>query len=152
MQFDTVTTTAQPMLHVSRSSTMADMAKTMGGAFGEVGAFLGQHGIVPLGPPVCVYRKWENDSVSYDIGFPVARADLAKATGNVKAGETPSARALKGVHKGPYDALRQTYAAMEGYMRDKNIPMPSFSWEVYLSDPDRTPATDLLTEIYMPLP
>jgi effector-binding domain-containing protein len=36
-------------------------------------------------------------------------------------------------------------------MEASGIPMPRYSWEVYLNDPATTAEKDLVTEIFMPV-
>jgi effector-binding domain-containing protein len=155
MQIETVETKSQPMLYVTRSASMApeEIAGVMEEAFGAIGAFIGRAGMAPAGPPLAVYRDWDNATgkMQIDVGFPVAAADAARAEGEVKSGATPSGKALKAVHRGPYKTLRDTYRELQTHMKKAGIAMPSLAWEVYLSDPDTTPEDQLLTEIYMPI-
>ena len=128
-----------------------EIAGVMGEAFSAIGAFIGSAGLAPAGPPIAVYRDWDGGKMKIDVGFPVSAADTAKARGEVTAGQTPSGKALKVVHRGPYAKLRETYGALENYMSKAGYAMPALAWEVYLSDPDTTPEADLVTEIYMPV-
>jgi effector-binding domain-containing protein len=155
MLIETIEAETRPMLYVTRSASMnpQDIAAIMADAFGAMGSFLGRSGVTPAGPPLAVYHDWDEaaGTMKIDVGFAVAPCDTTKATGDVHAGQTPSGKALKAVHHGPYPKLRDTYGALEAHMKTAGIAMPAFAWEVYLSDPDTTPAEDLLTEIYMPL-
>lgn len=153
MDIQTVEATAQPMVYVSRDTTMAPgaIAKTVGEAFGTLGAILGMKGILPAGPPLAVYRMGDAGKVSVDIGFPVAKDALPKSNGVVKAGDTPGGRAVAATHHGPYDTIQGTCAAMSAYMEKNGLPMPSLSWEVYLSDPRTTAPQDMVTQVYFPI-
>lgn len=113
MKLEVVTVKGQPMLFVTRKTPMAAIGQAMGEAFETLGAFIGRNGIAPAGPPITVYRDHAAGNVTMDVGFPVAKAALAKAAGEVKAGTTPSGKAFKAVHRGPYDRLRDTYGTME---------------------------------------
>jgi effector-binding domain-containing protein len=153
MPFETVEVQSRPMLYVTRSAGMQpeEISAVMGEAFGAIGAFIGRSGVVPAGPPIAVYRDWDGGKMAIDVGFPVGEADAARAAGEVRSGRTPSGKALKAVHRGPYRTLRDTYGEMEAEMKKSGIAMPQVAWEVYVSDPDKTPEGDLLTEIYMPV-
>ena len=148
---ETVTATSQPMLFISRSSSMdqADISRTMTEAFQKVGAFIGGSGIMPAGPPLCIYRHWGAGTLDFDVGFPVAEQDLAKASGEFKAGATPTGKAMKFTHRGPYGTLRETYAAITAHLNEKGLPWPALTWEVYVSDPAKMPEKNLVTDIYM---
>lgn len=156
MLIETIEAETRPMLYVSRSATMEpkDIAAAMEDAFGAIGTFLGTSGVRPAGPPVAVYRDWDEATgrMTIDLGFPVASCDAAKAKGDVHAGQTPSGKALKAVHHGAYPKLNESWGALEAHMKKLGLPIPAIAWEVYLSDPDTTAEDDLLTELYMPLP
>ncbi len=151
MNIETVETTSQPMLFVTRSAGMdpKEIANVMGEAFGAIGGFIGRAGIVPAGPPLSVYRDMQAGKMTIDVGFPVAEAETAKASGEVAAGKTPAGKAFKAIHRGPYATLRQTYGAITEHMKQAGLPMATVAWEVYVSDPDKTPEKDLVTEVYM---
>lgn len=151
MQSETVQTHAQPMIYVRYTVGMdsADIGRKMGEAFQTLGQFIGQNAIAPAGPPLAVYHDYTDTGMTMDVGFPVAAAALGKAAGAVKAGATPSGKARKYLHKGPYDTLRDTYGEIQKQFEAEGTPMSPVCWEVYLSDPDSTPEADLVTEIFM---
>jgi len=151
MQTETVQTHAVPWVYLSYQTPMdsAEIGRIMGEAFQKLGQFVGENQIEVAGPPLSVYRDYTDNGMTVDIGFPVAAAALGKATGEIKAGQTPSGKAIKVVHKGSYDRLRDTYGELEEHFKAEGIPMSPVCWEVYLSDPDATPEQDLVTEIFM---
>lgn len=151
MQAETVQTKPQPMIYVRHSVTMDsdEIGRKMGEAFQALGAFLAKEGVAPAGPPLAVYHDYSDSGMTMDVGFPVAAAALGKAAGDIKAGQTPSGKAMKFIHRGPYDKLRDTYGEIEAHFKAEGIPMAPLAWEVYLNDPDSTPEADLITEIFM---
>ena len=156
MPFETVKIDPRPMLYVTRSAGMApdEISGVMGEAFGAIGGFIGRAGVTPAGPPLAVYRDWDEGTgrMQIDVGFPVDEADTDKAEGKVKSGETPSGNALRAVHRGPYMTLRETYGDMQAHIKKVGMTVPALAWEVYITDPDKTPEHELLTEVYMPMP
>lgn len=156
MRFEVVMAEPRPMLYLTRTATMEprDVEAIMGEAFGAIGAFLATSGVIPAGPPIAVYRDWDmkTGTMKIDLGFPVVSGDAPKASGDVHSGTTPAGKALKAVHHGPYRKLRETYGALEAHMKQRGMPMSAMAWEVYVSDPDKTPEADLVTEVYMALP
>ncbi len=144
MQIQTVEVASRPMLYITRAATMApqDIAAVMQEAFGAIGAFIARTQVRPVGPPLAIYRNWDETTqkMQIDLGFPVAPGDTARADGEVKVGETPRGA-----------ALRDTYRLLEDHIRQARLPMPPMAWEVYVGDPANTPEEELLTEIYMPL-
>lgn len=81
----------------------------------------------------------------YTAIAPVAESD---ATGSI-----PDCRALKVVHTGDYQHLGNAWATANTYQRHnkfkKNKQLPPF--ELYLNDPQKTPAKDLITEVFIPV-
>ncbi len=154
MKVETVELHPQPMLFLSRRSTMdpAAIGQAMGEMFAAMGLFIGEKQPPVAGPPLAIYRDHDSGGVTIDLGFPVAKAGVSLAAGEIRSGTTPGGRAIKVVHRGPYDRLRATYAELEAHFAEKGIPMPARTWEVYLNEPGTVSEADLLTEIYMPIP
>ncbi len=151
--YEIVEVEPQPFLYVHRKSSPAPQAigAAMGEAFGMLGPFIEAKKIEPAGAPLAVYHSYTEEETVFDVGLPVTARDLERAEGTIQAGETPSGRALKAVHKGAYTDLKSTYDAIMKYMAEQRLEPKGVCWEVYLSDPDKTPEEDLLTEIYFNL-
>ena len=130
MQSETVQTRSQPMIYVSYRATIdpGDIGQKMGEAFQALGTFIGQNAIEVAGPPLAVYSDYTATGMKMDIGFPVAAAALGKAIGDIKAGATPAGKAMKFVHRGPYDKLRDTYGEIETHFKAEGIPMAPVAW------------------------
>ena len=152
MHIETIEAEPQPMLHVTRTTGMApeEIGAVMENAFGALGAFFGRTGVTPVGPPLAIYRDWDGSKMTVDVGFPVTAPDASRAEGEVRAGVTPSGRAITALHQGPYDGLRKTYGQLEDHIAAAGLPMPPMSWEVYLNDPGAVSPGDLMTRICMP--
>lgn len=150
---ETVYVSARPMVYVARSAghEPEDIAAKMGEAFQILGEFMAKNAIQPLGPPMTVYTGRSKDGMTMNVGLPVAPPALVHVDGELKAGVTPTGRALKLVHRGPYSGIAARYEAMRAYLRDHDLPASGLAWEVYLNDPAATPEEALVTEIYMRL-
>jgi effector-binding domain-containing protein len=150
MQSETVQTKSQPMIYVSYRATMdsGEIGQKMGEAFQTLGTFIGINNIEVAGPALAVYSDYTETGMKMGIGFPVAAAALGKATGEIKAGTTPAGKAMKFVHRGPYDKLRETHGEIEAHFETEGLPMAPVAWEVYVTDPNTTPDADLVTEIF----
>jgi effector-binding domain-containing protein len=152
MDFETVSTTTQPILFVTRTTGMDsdEIGGVMEEAFRAIGSFFERNGISPFGPPMALYHDWDGKRMEVDVGFPVG-SETAVSDDEVKSGHMPEGQALKALHRGSYINLRQTYEAMEEFIKQKGLKTKDIAWEVYVNDPDNTPEEDLQTEIYMPL-
>jgi effector-binding domain-containing protein len=153
MDIQTIEAASRPMIYVSRLAKMepAAIGHTIGEAFAALGAAINDHGIAPVDAPVAVYRQAEDGNVAIDVGFPVEKESVQKVRGEVKSGVTPSGKALKAIHRGPYDDVGKTYAALYAHLKQRRMPMPPVSWEVYVNDPQKVAPKDLVTEVYLPL-
>jgi effector-binding domain-containing protein len=144
---------AQPMIYVTTRSSMLprEIGAVMERSFAILGRFMVEVGVVPLAPPLAVYRDWQGQKITIDVGFPVTPEDASKAKGEVLSGKTPAGPAIKTVHRGSYDKLKDTYVQLEKAMQAEGYRGRDMSWEVYYGEPGKTPEQDLVTEIYMQL-
>jgi effector-binding domain-containing protein len=124
------------------------IGETMGEAIGAAFAGVGKAGATPVGPVVCKYTAFSQDSVTYEVGVPVAAPFVGD--GNVVAGEIGGCTAAVGMHVGPYDKLVETYGRMQTWLESQGKKPSAVMWESYLDDPDETDPSQLRTEIYWP--
>lgn len=151
--FKLVHVTAEPYLYVERETTMApeEISAAMGSAFGEVWAFMEQHGVPPAGGALAVYGEYTAGRMAFRAGFTIAEADMGAAGGAVKAAKTPEGRVLHFTHVGPYDTLAADYDAMMAFMDAEGLAYAPPTWEVYLNGPDEVPPERFVTECYQAL-
>ncbi len=151
MQIETIEAVGQPFLHTTRTSGTkpAEISAVMGDALREIGAFIGQAGITPVGPPMAIYRTWEAAETTFEVGFPVALEDADKEAGSIETGVTPEGRALKAIHTGAYADLSRTYEVLQEEAAKAGIPQPRIAWEIYMNDPGSVPEDELVTEVYL---
>lgn len=153
MNVEIVTLDAQPMLYLTRMTTIDSEAigRAMGEAFDTLGAFIGSRQVPVAGPPLAIYRDYADGNVTMDIGFPVPAAASALAADEVKAGMTPGGKAARAIHMGRYDMVGNAHDALGAYFKKLGHPIPTRSWEVYLNEPGKVPDAELKTEVYMPV-
>lgn len=121
-------------------------------AFDELTEKIARGGVRTQGAPRARYHYRDGEQIGFDLGFPIAPADVAAAhRAGLATGETLSGEALTTTHQGPYENLAQTYRALEADMKERGIAGQGAVWEVYLNDPDDTPRQDLLTQIFWPI-
>jgi len=162
-QLESMEVQVDPTLAVqlqSRSSTdPASISTAMSAAFDTLGEFLARYSITPVGPPRIIYTAWDGNETRFTVAFPVAPPVPKIGTNEtVLVGTLPGARALRFEHVGPYETLRTTYSRIDAWLREhkaiegesdwkRYMPM----WEECLNDPQTTPASELITRIYLPL-
>lgn len=126
-----------------------DLANIMRAALGDLLARLGAAGVTPVSAPLAVYLELGDTDFTAELMVPVP-ADTAAPPG-LRLGTSPEGRALRVRHTGPLDTLDETYEALAGFVEDSGAEVRDVIIERYLSDPSTTPATDLVTELYVML-
>ena len=105
---DEVTLPAKPAAILSGSSTWDEAFATLKKAFQRIEAELAKAGIGPAGRPVTVFTQTDDDGFRYDAMLPIDRAPEDRPPNlspDIRFETTPSGRALRFVHRGPYDDI-----------------------------------------------
>ena len=151
MTFEILEISPQPFAYLHRTAPMEGIGQTMGECFDSLGKIFAQTGVTPVGPPLSYYTAVDNETTTFDVGFPVRAEDRDKlAKAGLEIGVSPTGKAMKGVHTGSYDTLPQTYSAMHAEMAKHNLKPGEAMWEVYKSMPE-TPPEKTVTEVYWPV-
>jgi len=129
------------------SQDPADIAEVLATAYREITAFMNQNGIEIAGQPMAITHASSKNGYAFDAAVPVVRKDV-ELTGNVQLGTSPAGRAIRAVHRGPYDEMVPTYEKISAYMGAHGLREGAVSWEQYISDPGETAKDDLITHIY----
>jgi effector-binding domain-containing protein len=143
----------RPFLYVEGRTRMdpAAISAALGGAFGTVMDFMDAQGIEGDATPVVLYYNHGDGGITFQAGTLVAEDDLGAAAGDVKPGHTPAGLVLHFTHVGPYATLSESYAAMTAHCAARGMTPGVPTWEIYVDDPDTTPAHRLRTEVYVAL-
>lgn len=88
------------------------------------------------GPLTAVYHSFTGGVFDVTIGFPTAWRPGTDA--GVTVLELPGGPALRTVHTGPYDTLREAYDNLERAARERGAT-PAVAVERYLTDPGVNP-------------
>ena len=97
-------------------------------------------GVGLAGPPFARYLAFE-PRIRAEIGFPVQRP--APHVGRVFPGRLPGGRVASIVHIGPFDGLERTYGLMHRWLAEMGLAPNGPIWEVYWSDPRRSPTGEV---------
>ena len=123
------------------------------GTFGKLFGWIGEKGYIPAGPPMGVYFNapgevpdeellWE---IQCPIGGDVAPSGPDERGLGVKWVEGAEVAAT--MYKGPYDQVAATWYALADWIMENGYDIADVGEEVYLSDPDKTPPEELITEL-----
>lgn len=155
LKVETVDTTAVPIAFASSTSGKGEteIATAIGAAFGQVGKFMAAAKLKQAGPVMTINTKWDATGYGFDAAVPIDHmpgalpaADAAVGVKTMYAG-----KALKVVHKGAYRTMMKDYEQLEAYAAAHGYERPAPPWDEYVTDPGRTPESDLITNIYMPV-
>lgn len=127
-----------------------DAVKTLKEAFGKLRTFLDGAGVKIVGRPVVLFLETDDTGFRYDALLPVETAPAAGAAPppeGIRFGTTPSGKALRFVHKGPYDEIDSTYEAITAYLDAKTITVRDMFIEEYATD--LTSGDDAALEVYI---
>jgi len=141
----------QPVLMVRRQTTMEGVGDAMGEAFDEIMGYMGRAGIAWAGPPLCLYSEEFDPETGGEMQVCLPVAPGTAGEGAVEAAVLPGGRMAGTMHRGPYDALGQAYAAVFGWIEEHGHRPAGPLRDVYLTDPEHTPPEEYLTEVLWPI-
>ena len=160
-QLETMEVEVPPAVAVQLPVTCAPdaIAAEMPKAFATLGAFIARHGLVCEGPPRAIYTSW-GATASFTLAFPIAAPpSTPDHQDKVVIGPLAGGRALRIVHHGPYNTIRETYGQIDAWLRERGAIRTEADWsryrgmwEEYVNEPGQVPDEDLKTNIYLPLP
>lgn len=134
-----------------------DLGRLFGEHLPNIAHGIADRGGQPAGAPYGRYHSWDADRVDVEIGIPVAApvGDLRPLAecepGEMGASELPGGSAAIAVHRGSYDTLRETYAALPEWIAAQARQIGGAPWESYIDDPSEVSEAELRTEIAWPL-
>ncbi len=129
--------------HRSRGNVSSGLAS----AYREIIAFMAEHSIEMQTQPMAITRAWNATDYQIDAAIPVSATEV-ETSGNVRVGKSPGGRAVRVVHRGPYERMAPSYEKLAAYMAANGLKEGRVSWEQYISDPAQTPAEKTITYIY----
>jgi effector-binding domain-containing protein len=133
---DEVLLPAKPVAIVSGQSNWENGLKTVRASIQRVRDELAKAGLAVAGRPVTVFTETTDDGFKYDAMVPIAKAPETAPTvaADIRFGTTPSGKAYRFVHKGPYDEVDSTYETITAYLDAKDILAKDAFIEEYLNE------------------
>ncbi len=125
--------------------------------FGMLYRWIGEKGYIPTGAPVGVYfnapGQVPDEELLWELRSPIAvdAAPSGPDEQGLGVKKVEGAQVASTMHKGPYDGVGATYGALAGWIAENGYQIVGPSEELYLSDPDKTPPEELLTEVRFPV-
>jgi effector-binding domain-containing protein len=108
-------------------------------------------GLKPAGSPFTVFTQTDDNGFSYQAMVPLAERPPGKdeLSPDVKLGSSPSGKAIKFQHRGPYDDIDSTYDLITAYLDEKGLEARDFFIEEYLTDLTSSEDPNLAVDIYV---
>lgn len=131
----------------------AAASEAMGKAYFEILGFIDRQGLREAGPPLAISRSFTDGRIVFDAAIPVS-GELAgppPAESGVQLGITYGGPVVRAAHRGSYATLGQTHEKIVAWLAAHGIERNGDAWESYVSDPARTPESDLVTHVYYPV-
>lgn len=123
---------AGPEAVAERDATYSARVRTaIDESLAVVGARLKDAGAAIAGPPAMVTVSQDADRMVFRVGYPYSGATPA-ADPRVATGQTPSGRAIRFVHRGPAQTMRQTYMMIGAYLAAHRIQTEGGPWELHI--------------------
>ena len=151
---DEVVLPARTVAILSGQASWDSGLKTMRATFRQMQETLDKAGIKVIGRPVTVFTETTDDSFKYDAMLPIEAPPGPPPSGAaagpaVRFGTTPSGKAYRFVHKGPYDEIDATYETITAYLDAKDVVAKDAFIEEYLVDTADPADTSLEINIFV---
>ena len=108
-------------------------------------------GLKPAGRPITVFTQTDDKGFSYEAMLPLAEKPTGKTNlpDTVKLGASPSGKAIKFQHHGPYDDIDSTYDLITAYLDEKGLEAQDYFVEDYMTDLKSADDPNLAVDIYI---
>jgi effector-binding domain-containing protein len=144
-----VTLTAKPMVFVAGKATWAKAFPTLTEKFKLIAVLLGKQPLKPAGPMTTIYTSLNDKGFEFQAAVTLAETPSNLPRGEIKAGQSPSGKALKFVYRGSYDQMEMLYESIVHYCEEKRIERQGMIVEEYVTDPLTTPGDKLVINVFV---
>ncbi len=112
-------------------------------------AILGRPTFVCHETPRQAMKANEESNADVEVAIPVAQP--VEGNDEIACYDLPGGQMARIVHKGPYEQCATTYKQLFAWIAQQHKKIVGPTREVYLNDPRKVPADEILTEIYAPI-
>ena len=146
-----VTLQAKTIIYIEGAANWDSAFEALTGAFKTIEEYLGKEGLRADGPSMTIYTSTDDTGFQFKAAVPLAQAPRNPPPNGIATGQSPTGKALKFVHRGSYDAMDNTYEAITNFLDDKQLDAQDLFIEEYVTDPLKTPETNLIINVLVPL-
>lgn len=139
-------------LVIKRRITRDAVAQTLGECLPKVFEHAQREGLRLASPPFARYSEVSLGGFVIECGFAIAAPPEAAPVDEIERIDVAPGRAATAIHRGTYETLPATYAAIEQWMQDQGMTAGGAAWEYYVTDPGEHPdPADWETEVVQPV-
>lgn len=124
-----------------------EVGDSLAEAYQEITALMAEEGLEMAAQPMAITRVQPERGYAFEAAIPIEPAEI-QHEGRVRLGRSPGGRAVRVIHRGPYERMAPTYEKAAAWMAANDLVEQGVSWEHYISDPRETPPEELVTHIY----
>ena len=136
------------VLFVTGVTTWDQAEEKLGGVFATLAQAAKKLGIADHGAPLVEYLESDSDDVGFRAMLPVSSLPKGKLPKGVKAGQSPSGKALKFRHNGPLDDLEEVYGRIDDELAKRGIEAKTIL-EQYDEDALASPEDRVVVDVYV---
>jgi effector-binding domain-containing protein len=136
-------------LMIRKITSIQNMPSVLGACYGEIIQYVNEIGAKEPIESFVIYHNMDMSNLEIDIGFTVPEKLPDK--GHIKMSSRRAGKYATALHEGPYDTLTDTYNELTAFVKEKELEIEDWVYEVYLNNPMDNPNEPPRTIIYFPL-
>lgn len=147
-------TTSETTVYTYESSSSTKQGKittAIGVAYEKIIGFITANNINMAGSPKIITLGFSPDNYQFLAVIPVDQNNVVDDNGEIMASSMYAGKALKIIHQGSYNNLKQSYDILFAYLTQNNLEKNGHPWEDFVTDPSTVAQEDLITYIYQPI-
>lgn len=147
----TMNVAARPTAILSAKTKWDDAFASIKELQAKLEAAVEKAGLKPAGRPLTVFTQTDDNGFSYEAMLPLAEKPPGKTelSDTVTLGSSPSGKAMKFQHHGPYSDIDSTYDLITAYLDEKGLEAQDYFVEDYQTDLKSADDPNLAVDIYI---
>lgn len=138
----------KPALVIAGQTTWDKGYDTLQSVFARLTGEAARRGLRVAGRPLTLFVETDDIAFRYEAMLPVDRA-IEVGAGDIRPGTTPAGRALRFMHRGPYEDIDSTYEGITAYLDAKGLVVRDEFVEEYLNQPKDASDPNFEINIYV---
>jgi effector-binding domain-containing protein len=154
LQVTRVSVAPQTLISVSEAATDTPegMSNALRAAFTALSGAMQGAGLAADGQPISVAKAVNGDKVTIETSFPVKDLPQGlKLPEGVHGEKSGDGEALRVAFKGDHASLQMTYVKLLAYALTNGWKVRGSTWNEYVSDPTKADASQIETNVYLPV-